>query len=89
MGERWYFLLRFGYERQTETLLEAFEHLPEEEKRTFTLEVLRRSLPFASGPLADEDIGAASAALFQSLDEDEAFADHCRATHYELAWVFF
>ncbi|HEY6988235.1 MAG TPA: hypothetical protein VH369_07625 [Bryobacteraceae bacterium] len=58
--------------RQTETLLEAFEHLPEEEKRTFTIEVLRRALPFDSGPLVDEDIGSASAALFQSLEDDEA-----------------
>lgn len=58
--------------RETQTLLEAFEHLPAEEKRTFTQEVLRRSLPFDSGPLADEDVGSASAALFRSLDEDDA-----------------
>ena len=59
--------------REAQTLLEAFEHLPAEEKRTFAEEVLRRSLPFDSGSLADdEDIGAASAALFRSLDEDEA-----------------
>jgi hypothetical protein len=29
--------------------------------------VLRRSLPFDSGPLEDEEIGAASAALFDCL----------------------
>ena len=50
--------------RETQALLEAFEHLPADEKRLFTHEVLRRSLPFDSGPLADEEIGAASAALF-------------------------
>lgn len=57
--------------RDTEALLDAFEHLPVEEKRAFTPEVLRRSLPFDSGPLEDEEIGAASAALFGSLEEEE------------------
>jgi hypothetical protein len=33
--------------------------------------VLRRSLPFDSGPLEDEEIGAASAALFESLEEED------------------
>jgi len=53
--------------RDTEALLDAFEHLPVEEKRAFAGEVLRRSLPFDSGPLEDEEIGAASAALFDYL----------------------
>jgi hypothetical protein len=53
--------------RDTEAMLDAFEHLPVEEKRAFTQEVLRRSLPFDSGPLEDEEIGAASAALFHCL----------------------
>ena len=55
-------------------LLQAFESLPADEKRAFAQEVLRRSLPFDSGPLADEEIDAASAALFESLDEDDAGA---------------
>ncbi len=58
--------------RETEALLEAFEHLPVKEKRAFAEEVLRRSLPLDSGPLADEEIDAASAALFQSLEEEDA-----------------
>ena len=58
--------------RDTQALLEAFEHLPAEEKRAFTEELLRRSLPFDSGPLEDEEIGAASAALFESLEEKDA-----------------
>ena len=58
--------------RDTQALLEAFEHLPAEEKRAFTDEVLRRSLPFDSGPLADKEIGAASDALWKSLDEEDA-----------------
>jgi hypothetical protein len=57
--------------RDTQALLDAFDHLPAEEKRAFTDEVLRRSLPFDSGPLADEEIGAASDVLWQSLDEEE------------------
>lgn len=58
--------------RETQALLEAFEHLPAEEKRAFTEELLRRVLPFDSGPLADEEIGAAAAALFKSLEEEDA-----------------
>jgi hypothetical protein len=58
--------------RETQALLEAFEHLPADEKRAFTGEVLRRSLPFDSGPIEDEEIDAASAALFELLDEEDA-----------------
>jgi len=57
--------------RDTEVLLDAFEHLPVEEKRAFTHEVLRRSLPFDSGALEDDEISAASAALFKSLEEED------------------
>ncbi len=55
---------------ETTALLDAFEHLATEEKRAFTHEVLRRSLPFDSGPLSGEDIGVASDVLFQRLNED-------------------
>lgn len=58
--------------RDTQALLDAFEHLPVEEKRAFTDEVLRRSLPFDSGPLEDKEIGAASAAMFESLEKEDA-----------------
>lgn len=58
--------------RETQALLEAFEHLPAEERRAFTDEVLRRSLPFDSGPLEDQEIGAASTALLESLDQEDA-----------------
>ncbi len=58
--------------REAEELLEASEHLPVREKRAFAEEVLRRWLPLDSGPLADEEIDAASAALFQSLEEEDA-----------------
>ena len=57
--------------RNTEALLDAFEHLPGVEKGAFTQEVLRRSLPFDSGPLEDEEVGAASAAQFESLEEED------------------
>lgn len=48
--------------RELQALLEAFDHLPAEEKHAFAEEVLRRSLPFDSGTLSDEEIGSASAA---------------------------
>jgi hypothetical protein len=56
--------------RETEGLLDRFEHLPAEEKRAFTTEVLRRSLPFDSGATDDDEIAGASSALFESLDEE-------------------
>ena len=64
----WYNVLM---SRDTKALLDAFEHLPVDEKRAFTQEVLRRSLPFDSGPLADDEIGASSAALFESLEGED------------------
>jgi hypothetical protein len=39
--------------RETTALLEAFEALPAEEKHALAEEILRRSLPFDSGPLQD------------------------------------
>lgn len=58
--------------QETKTLLEAFETLPTEEKQAFAHEILRRSLPFDSGPLDDEEISAASARLIEFLDTDDA-----------------
>jgi hypothetical protein len=58
----------------TAALLDAFEALPAEEKRAFTNEILRRSLPFDSGPLSDDEIGAASGALLESFDQEDARA---------------
>jgi hypothetical protein len=57
--------------RETTALLEAFEALPEDEKRQFTVAFLRRSVPYDSGPLDDEEPGQAADALFAFLDEDE------------------
>jgi hypothetical protein len=54
---------------ETSALLEAYEHLPAEEKRTFTEEVLRRAPLFDSGPLEDSEISNASACLFASLGD--------------------
>jgi hypothetical protein len=45
---------------QTSQLLEAFEALPAEEKRIFTVEFLRRAIPFDSGPLEDEETARAA-----------------------------
>ena len=57
--------------RETNQLLEAFEALPEEEKRTFTLELLRRAIPFDSGALDDEETARAADELFAVLDTEE------------------
>jgi hypothetical protein len=57
--------------RETTALLEAFENLPADEKRALAEEILRRSLPFDSGPLEDVEMDAASASLFQSLGHSE------------------
>jgi hypothetical protein len=56
---------------QTAELLEAFEALPEGEKRLFTAEVLRRAVPFNSGPLEDAETALAADQLFGGLGTDE------------------
>ena len=56
--------------RQTAQLLEAFEALPEEEKRIFTAELLRRALPYDSGPLNDEETAHAADQLLTQLDNE-------------------
>jgi len=57
--------------RQTAQLLKAFEALPEDEKRVFTVEFLRRATPFDSGSLDDEETTAAADQLFADLDAEE------------------
>jgi hypothetical protein len=57
--------------RQTAQLLEAFEALPDEEKRTFTAEFLRRVVPFDSGPLDDEETARAADESFALFDAEE------------------
>lgn len=56
---------------QTSQLLEAFEALPADEKRVFTVEFLRRVVPFDSGPLDDEETGRAADEMFALLDAEE------------------
>ena len=55
----------------TAQLLEAFEALPEEEKRTFTAEFIRRAIPFDSGLLDDQETARAADDLFALLDTEE------------------
>lgn len=57
--------------RQTSQLLEAFESLPLEEQRIFTVEILRRAIPFDSGPLDDSETARAGDELFALLDSEE------------------
>jgi hypothetical protein len=56
---------------QTAQLLEAFEALPEAEKRVFTVEVLRRATPFDSGPLDDTETAEAADQLLATLAAEE------------------
>lgn len=58
--------------RQTVELLEAIESLPEDEKRVFTVEFLRRTVPFSSGPFEDDEAARASDDLFAMLDAEES-----------------
>jgi len=51
--------------------LEAFEALPEEEKRAFTAEFVRRAIPFDSGPLDDDETASATDQLFVLMDTEE------------------
>ncbi len=53
---------------QTAQLLEAFEALPEDEKRIFTVELLRRAVPFDSGPLDDSEFAGAADDLLANLE---------------------
>ncbi len=57
--------------KQTAQLLEAFEALPEDEKRLFTVEFLRRAIPLDSGPLDDEETAQAADQLFAPLHAEE------------------
>ena len=61
--------------KQTAQLLEAFEVLPEEERRLFTVEVLRRAAPFDSGPLDDVETASAADQLFGALEAGENDAE--------------
>ena len=54
--------------RQTTQLLEEFEALPDEEKRAFTVELLRRVGPFESGPLEDSEIAEAGDRLMAEIE---------------------
>ena len=56
--------------QQTLALLEEYEALPEDEKRAFTAEFLRRAIPFDSGPLDDEETAKAADQLFSMLDNE-------------------
>lgn len=57
--------------KETAQLLEAFQALPESEKRVFTAEFWRLALPYDSGPIEDEEIGQSGRALFLMLDQEE------------------
>jgi hypothetical protein len=53
---------------QTAQLLEAFEALPEDEKRVFTVEFLRLAIPFDSSPLDDSETADAADQLLAGIE---------------------
>ena len=57
--------------KQPAELLDAFESLPEKEKRIFKAEFLRRTIPFDSGALDDDETAHAADLLFAGLDAEE------------------
>ena len=57
--------------RETVELLKAFEALPEDEKRIFTAEFLRRAVPYDSGPLDDQETAHAADELLMQLEAEE------------------
>jgi hypothetical protein len=73
--------------RETAQLFEAFEALPEEEKRTFLAKFLRRAIPFDSGPLDDQETARAAADLFAPLDTEENDTSSWRGLCAELGPV--
>lgn len=54
--------------RRSAQLLEEFDALPEDEKRIFTVEFLRRAVPLDSGPLDDTEIADAADQLLARLE---------------------
>jgi len=52
---------------ETQSLLDAFERLADEEKRAFAQEVFRRAISLKPGPLAGEGIDVTSDALLETL----------------------
>jgi hypothetical protein len=57
--------------KQTAELLKAFEALPEEEKRLFTVEFMRLAVPFDSGPSDDLETALAAGRLLGDLEAEE------------------
>ena len=57
----------------TAQLLEAFEALPEDDKRAFTAEFLRSAIPYDWGPIDDKETAhAADQLLGEQFVEDSA-----------------
>lgn len=63
-------MLKIDMSDQTARLLEAFEALPETEKRVFTVEFLRRATPFDSGPLDDAETAEAADQIMALLAQE-------------------
>ena len=58
--------------RKPVELLEAFEPLPEYEKRLLTAAFLRRTVPYDSGPFEDDEAARAADDILAILDVEES-----------------
>lgn len=56
---------------QVQEILNAFDLLPESDKRALAGEILRRSLTFDAPVLSEEELTCAAEELFLQLDKDE------------------
>ncbi len=56
---------------QIESLLDSFDHLPEEAKREAAAEILRRTSQFDLSPLDDDTLVENAERLFLYLDNQE------------------
>jgi hypothetical protein len=58
--------------RFVQQLLDAFDKLPEAERRQAAAEIFRRSSPTGEGNLPEAALSQAAEALFQALEAEEA-----------------
>lgn len=54
-----------------QTLIESFDHLPDQDKSVAASEILRRSVALDLPPLSDKDFVSAAEAVFLELEREE------------------
>jgi hypothetical protein len=61
---------------QAAQLLDAFEALEDDDKRSFTAAFLKRVIPFDSGDLDDSELGHAADSVMTLLDAEDKIVDN-------------